>query len=94
MLDFHSKETIAKVLSKFTEWFYKFTEDLSISLLLYKIEVGSKLDEKRVMIYLRFKLVEKSILSNLEGKRFLKFLFWFWSFKFCTASQILSSVKY
>ena len=38
LLDFHSKEIKSKVLSRFTVWIYKSTDD---SLLIYKIEVGS-----------------------------------------------------
>ena len=43
MLDFHSKEIKSKVLSKYTQ-------DLCISLLIYKIEVGSKLGKKLMII--------------------------------------------
>ena len=39
MLDFQTE-----VLSRFTEWIYKSTEDLSISLIIYTFEVGSKLN--------------------------------------------------
>ena len=44
MLDFHSKEIKLKVSCWFTEGIYKSTEDLTIVLLIYKIEVDSKLD--------------------------------------------------
>ena len=40
MLDFLSKEIKSKVLSRFTEGIHKSTQDLSISLPIYEIEVG------------------------------------------------------
>ena len=43
MLDFHFKE-------KKLKWVYKTTEDLSISSTIYNIEVGVKLDLKKVDI--------------------------------------------
>ena len=48
MLDFHFKEIKRKVFSRFTEWISKST-DLSISLLIYKIEIGSKSDFYKVI---------------------------------------------
>ena len=39
---------------------------------IYKIEVGLKLDFKKLMSYIWFKLVKKCIFNNLGGKRFLK----------------------
>ena len=35
---FEGTEIKVKIWSRFTEWIYKSTEDLSISLLIYKIE--------------------------------------------------------
>ena len=46
MLDFHPKEIKSNVLSRFTEWIYISTEDLSSSALIYKIEIDSKLDKR------------------------------------------------
>ena len=43
MLDFHSNEIKSNLLSRFTELLYKSSEYLYISLLMYKIEVGSEL---------------------------------------------------
>ena len=51
MLDFHSKEIKSKVLNRFNESINKSTVDLSISLLNYETEVGSKLDLKELMNY-------------------------------------------
>ena len=45
MLDFYS-EIKSKVFRWFTEWIYKSSADLSISLFIYKIAVSSKLDKK------------------------------------------------
>ena len=48
LLDFHSKVIEAKVSCRFTEWTYKYTEDLSILFLIYEIEIGTKLDLEKV----------------------------------------------
>ena len=44
MLGFPSKDIKSKVSSRFKEWIYKSTEVVFILLLIYKIDVGSKLD--------------------------------------------------
>ena len=54
MLDFHSKEIMTKFFSRFTERINKSIEELSIPFLICKIAVGSKLDFKKLMIYLWF----------------------------------------
>ena len=51
MLGFHSKDIKSKVLSRSTEWIHKSFPYVFILSLIYKIGVGSKLDEKKVMIY-------------------------------------------
>ena len=53
-LGFYSKEIKLKDLCRFTEWIYKSTKDLSFSLIIHKIKVGSKLDLKKLMFYLLF----------------------------------------
>ena len=80
MVDFHSREKESKVLNRFTEWIHKSTQDLYIPSLTYKIKVRSKLD---------------FFLSFIYDPNWLNYLnyFWFQSFKFCAANQILSSVK-
>ena len=80
MLDFHSKEIKSKVLSRFMESIHKSIKYVSDLLLIYKIEMGSKLD-KKLMIYLWFWLVKIHFLNNLKGKRF------FWSFWFFDPSK-------
>ena len=49
MLDFYSQEIKSKVLSRFTELIQKPILPLS-----YKFKVGSKLDSKKLMVYLLF----------------------------------------
>ena len=49
MLHFHSKTIKPKFFSTFTEEIYKSMEDISISSLVYKIDEGSKLDEKMLI---------------------------------------------
>ena len=44
-VNFLWKEINSKAFSRFTGWIYKSTEDLSISPIIYKIEVGLKLNK-------------------------------------------------
>ena len=50
MLDFRSKEINSKVLSRLTELINKSTKYLSILSLIYKIEVGSKLNLNKLIL--------------------------------------------
>ena len=52
MKDFYSKEIKTKASSIFTVFIHKFNLDVFILLLIDKIEVGSKLNKKRWLIYL------------------------------------------
>ncbi len=47
MLNFHSEEIKSKILNSFTGLINKSTKDLSISLLINKIEIDSELDLKK-----------------------------------------------
>ena len=90
--------SLNQVKSLLKNWSYKVfsdksvkpTEELFIPALIYKIDVGTKLEFLKMLFIILFYQIY--ILNSLEGKIFLK-LFWVWSFKFFAVSQILSYLK-
>ena len=83
MIDFHLTEINTNVF-ELTNRIDPYSFILSLT---DKIEV----DKKNWWLIDDFNSI-KNILNKLGGKSFIK-LFWVWSFKFWTASQILSSAK-
>ena len=71
ILDIYSKE-INQTLVESIQNKSIATKEIFIPSFIYKVMVGSKLDFKKWVIYLRFQLVKKYILNNQGRKKFHK----------------------